>query len=375
MNPPSPGRPRPHLTLVELGRRLELDKSTVSLALRDSPKIAIATRKRVQAFAARHAYRPNLAARQLSGSKPQLVGVVLPDALGSLNTPVVVRSLSLIASLVTGAHMLFNVMPSSVLTFGAASHIPLLPDAAVVWGTAPIAAVEALTARHCPTLVLDPNHPSYAQYTGPTIRIGNRAGAATLTKHLVEAGARRLLFIQVLTDHLAHDQRWEGARASWSRRADPTGLTRIPLGDLDDRQLVAFAGAGQGAILCSNDQGALQVWHRLNRLGIAVPGHVLLAGFDGDEYGGAHPIDDSGLRRRSRRPHGLPSDREHDQSASVSGCREHPHCAHPAPRQDLLTPTPRRAGGRFTCRADPLSARPGRCHRRHYLIWWDFSRR
>ena len=175
MIPPSPRRMRPQLTLVELGRLLELDKSTVSLALRGSPKIALATRKRVQAFAARHAYRPNLAARQLSRAKPQLVGVVLPDALGTLNTPVVVRSLGMLASLVTGAHMLFNVMPSSVLTVDDASRFPLLPDAAVVWGTAPIAAVAALAQAHCPTLVLDPNHPSYATYTGPTIRIANRA--------------------------------------------------------------------------------------------------------------------------------------------------------------------------------------------------------
>ena len=89
----------------------------------------------------------------------------------------------------------------------------------------------------------------------------------------------------MLPDYLAHDQRWEGTRATWSRLAAPAGLTRVPLGDLDDRQLSDFAGRRHGAILCSNDQGALQVWHRLNRLGIAVPQRVLLAGFDGDEYG------------------------------------------------------------------------------------------
>ena len=29
----------------------------------------------------------------------------------------------------------------------------------------------------------------------------------------------------------------------------------------------------------------MELWHRLLRLGVAVPGDVKLAGFDGDEYG------------------------------------------------------------------------------------------
>jgi DNA-binding LacI/PurR family transcriptional regulator len=54
---------------------------------------------------------------------------------------------------------------------------------------------------------------------------------------------------------------------------------------LTDQDLRRIAKRPNAAIFCSNDRGAMQVWHRLQSLGLSVPGEVKLAGFDGDEYG------------------------------------------------------------------------------------------
>ena len=283
--PPSKSPPaRLPLTLVEMGRRLDLDKSTVSLALRDSPKITAKTRKRVQAFAARHDYRPNLAARHLTGTSLKLVGIVLPDTLSSLTSPVAVRSISILATLVTQAGMLFHLMPSSGV-LAPDSSLPLLPDVAVIWGDAPLTVVQALSRRSRPTVVLDPNHSSYGGYDGPALRIANRQGAQAMARHLITAGARRLLFIQERDDHLGHAERWQGAQTAWKQEDDPQFIERCLLADLDDHRLSAFAQVRRGAILCSNDHVAIHVWHRLLRLGFTIPQDVSLAGFDGDEYG------------------------------------------------------------------------------------------
>ncbi|EIP98275.1 transcriptional regulator [Opitutaceae bacterium TAV1] len=45
--------------MAELGKLAGCSAMTVSLALRNSPRVSAATRKRIQALAAKHAYRPN----------------------------------------------------------------------------------------------------------------------------------------------------------------------------------------------------------------------------------------------------------------------------------------------------------------------------
>jgi DNA-binding LacI/PurR family transcriptional regulator len=136
-----------------------------------------------------------------------------------------------------------------------------------------------------PCIVLDPHHPSYARYPGNTLRIQNRAGASAVVQHLVERGAKRLTFVQVVAEHLGHVERWKGARQTWLKHAAADTIDHIALGDLTDAQLERIAARSGAAIFCSNDRGAMQIWYRLQRLGIAVPGDVKLAGFDGDEYG------------------------------------------------------------------------------------------
>jgi LacI family transcriptional regulator len=52
-------------TIKDIARELGVDSSTVSLALRDHPAIAAATRERIQRAAARMNYAPNRAAQAL----------------------------------------------------------------------------------------------------------------------------------------------------------------------------------------------------------------------------------------------------------------------------------------------------------------------
>jgi len=73
---------RPRVTITDLAQMLGMDKSSVSLALRDSPKVSIATRARVRKAAAEHNYIPNWAAKRLAGSSGHAIGLVMPSAFG-----------------------------------------------------------------------------------------------------------------------------------------------------------------------------------------------------------------------------------------------------------------------------------------------------
>ena len=100
------------VTLADLGRLLDLDKSSVSLALRGSSRIGEETRKRVLEAAQRYGYRINLAARQLQlgGRSHSVLGVYLPSNLVSLVGPTAMRTIQTLARLVSERGLLFQLL-------------------------------------------------------------------------------------------------------------------------------------------------------------------------------------------------------------------------------------------------------------------------
>jgi DNA-binding LacI/PurR family transcriptional regulator len=278
---------RPRVTITDLAHILGMDKSSVSLALRDSPKVSIATRARVRKAAAEHNYIPNWAAKRLAGSSGHAIGLVMPSAFGCLTDPPVVRTAQALARLAANRQLTLNLMAHQQLAeSNGENSLPLHADGLLVWGDVPApAAVRFSSAYARPAIVLDPHHPSYAKYKGNTIAIDNRGGAAALVAHLRERGAKSLTFVQVEDQHLSHIERWKGTRETWTELAEDSTLDKLTLEELTDAKLRELAQRGDAAIFCSNDHGAMQVWHRLRRLGISPPDDIKLVGFDGDEYG------------------------------------------------------------------------------------------
>ena len=278
---------RPRVTISDLAQLLGMDKSSVSLALRDSPKVSPATRARVRKAAAEHHYIPNWAAKRLAGSSGHAIGLVMPSAFGCLTDPPVVRTAQALAKLAAKRQLTLNLMAHEQLAeSNGENSLPLHADGLLVWGDVPApAAVRFSSAYARPSIVLDPHHPSYAKYKGNTIAIDNRGGASSLVQHLHERGAQSLTFVQVEEQHLSHVERWKGTQQTWHKLAAADKLTKLALSDLSDDCLKDLAARGNAGIFCSNDHGAMQVWHRLQRLGVSLPGDIKLVGFDGDEYG------------------------------------------------------------------------------------------
>jgi DNA-binding LacI/PurR family transcriptional regulator len=278
---------RARVTITDLAQLLGMDKSSVSLALRDSPKVSIATRARVRKAAAEHNYIPNWAAKRLAGSSGHAIGLVMPSAFGCLTDPPVVRTAQALAKLAANRQLTLNLMAHEQLAeSNGENSLPLHADGLLVWGDVPApAAVRFSSAYARPSIVLDPHHPSYAKYKGNTIAIDNRGGASALVTHLHERGAKSLTFVQIEEQHLSHIERYKGTKQTWQELADAASLTKLTLPELTDDALKELAARGSAGIFCSNDRGAIHVWHRLQRLGISLPGDVKLAGFDGDEYG------------------------------------------------------------------------------------------
>jgi LacI family transcriptional regulator len=278
---------KPRVTISDLAVLLGMDKSSVSLALRDSPKISEATRARVRKAAADHNYVPNWAAKRLTGSSGHAVGLVMPSAFGCLTDPPVVRTAQALARLAANRQLTLNLMAHEQLAQASGeTSQPVHADGLLVWGDVPApAAVRFSSAYGRPSIVLDPHHPSYAKYKGNAIAIDNRGGASAVVRHLHERGAKSLMFVQVEDEHLSHVERWKGTQQTWQELASAETLSKVRLAELTDDGIRKLAGQDSCAIFCSNDHGAMQIWHRARRLGLSLPDDFKLAGFDGDEYG------------------------------------------------------------------------------------------
>jgi LacI family transcriptional regulator len=274
------------VTIADLARALGMDKSSVSLALRDSPRISEATRSRVRRAATEQNYSPNWAAKQLAGSSQRAVGLIMPATFECLVHPPVARTTQALARLTAPRGLTLNLIGSEQLEASDDPNLALHADGLLVWGDVPAQSVLRFSAAYDrPAIVLDPHHPSYARYAGNALRIQNREGARAVVKHLLERGAQHLTFVQYVSDHLGHLERWRGTRETWAKHRPPETLEKISHHELTDADLRRIANRPNAAIFCSNDRGAMQVWHRAQGLGLSIPGDVKLAGFDGDEYG------------------------------------------------------------------------------------------
>jgi LacI family transcriptional regulator len=270
-------------TIKDIARSLNLDKSTVSLALAGSHKLADKTREKVLEEAIRLGYRPNLAARNLSKGHPNTVCLVLSEEFQSIQSEVAAQSIRALAAKAVETSVLLQVISKSDLfrLLQKDSGYPLMPDGLLVWGDVPAEDVARLEGHGLPAVILDPNHLSFGGWKGSAVRVDNAGGAAAVTRHLLERNARRLLFVQVQREHLGHTERRESARKFWCSRESAGTFSSCFLDEFTDIRIREFTAEPDGAIFCSNDDGALLIWQKLLSAGLTLPGQVKLAGFDG----------------------------------------------------------------------------------------------
>ena len=69
------------ITIKEIAAALHVSVSTVSKALNDSYEISAETKKKIQAYAKLHKYKPNTLALSLQNKKTKTIGILIPNIL------------------------------------------------------------------------------------------------------------------------------------------------------------------------------------------------------------------------------------------------------------------------------------------------------
>lgn len=283
-------------TIYDVARESGLSIKTVSRVMNRDPAVTPGTRDRVLHAAEALGYRPNLSARSLAGSRSFVIAAFV-DAELTIDHWRTGRATDYVSRLQLGA-MLECRAAGYHFTLELIDHDPaklkreardvlqaLKPDGVLL--TPPSCddpeMLELLDAAGVRYARLGSDSPLPG---GVQLHLGDRQGAAEVTRHLIGLGHRRIALVAGPPRHPTSQERVEGFRetlAAHGLEAPPGGIVA---GDFTFRSGVAAMKAilarpeRPTAVFACSDEMALGCLAALAEAGLECPGDVSVAGFD-----------------------------------------------------------------------------------------------
>ncbi len=277
-------------TLRDVARVASVSLATASMALRDDPRTAVATRERVRAAAAKLNYVPDSQARGLRARRSGNLGLVIPHSSEH------VFSHPYFSALLNGIVERCNQAGSMlVLSISPVEHDERTPYLRVLHGRSVDGAIVAsaslrdrnvlqLGASGYPAVFIG-RYPDST--TVDAVGVDDRGGASLATDHLIAVhGRTRVAHLRGPANALSALDRFEGYRDALSRHLLPFQEELVVSADYDERsgreacaRLLASAVPFDG-IFAANDDSAIGSLRVLTEAGIRVPQGVSIVGFD-----------------------------------------------------------------------------------------------
>jgi DNA-binding LacI/PurR family transcriptional regulator len=259
-------------TLADVAAEAGVSLSTASHAFSGAKPVSTATKERVLAAAASLGWAgPNPLARNLRRGRSGVVGIAVGQLSTAFRDPAALAMLDAVSDVLDAAGLGLLLMPDD-----AEVGLPL--DAVIydICGRETWGAYDDLVAREVPLVVVE--GPAWPGTT--LIDIDHRTGAEALGRHLHDLGHRR---VATLTLEGSHPQR---EREAGLRAVYPdVEVIGACASDVAAAQEAVGAwwdtGSGASAVVCQSDVQAAGVVVEARRRGLAVPGDLSVAGFDG----------------------------------------------------------------------------------------------
>ncbi|MEI4272971.1 LacI family DNA-binding transcriptional regulator [Klenkia sp. LSe6-5] len=278
----APARP---LVMSDVAARAGVSHQTVSRVVNEHPNVAPSTRARVQRAIEELGYRPNAAARALVTGSSRTIGLVTVDVnqYGPAQTMIGLEQ----AARAAGYSLVVTILDSAdtAAIQEAVDRFVAQAVDAVVMHIADLRAVEALE-------VLEPQVPVVAvqmggEGLGPTVTVGQEAGARLAVRHLLELGHTTVHHLSGPVNSVESVRRVSGWRQALTEAGAPHGDLWHgdwwPASGYEVGLLLADrirSGEPVTAVFVANDQMALGLMVALRERGLAVPGDVSVVGFD-----------------------------------------------------------------------------------------------
>lgn len=274
------------VTLSTIAESLGVSTATVSLALRDSPLVADATREKIKQAAAKSGYIYNRRAASLRTSRSGIVGVLVPDIMNPFFAEILLgieeelglnRQTFFLCNhrddISVQKHFL-----ETLLQFGA--------DGVIVSPAIGTTAddIKAIESTGLPVVMVA----RWVQGSrAPVYRGDDKKGAYMVTRHLLELGHKKLAFIGGRRGTSTGHDRRDGFLAALEQagiKPDPSlqvGTERTRKAGYDSvRKLFTEKPGCATAIACFNDMLAIGAMSGLRSLGLEPGRDVAVTGYD-----------------------------------------------------------------------------------------------
>jgi LacI family transcriptional regulator len=277
-----------HITVVDIAKAAGVCQATVSYVINNRPGVGPELRRRIEAIMKSMNFTPKPAARHLSMSKSDMIGVVVQDLAPGWFLSIFHGMLW--RAMMNGYHAITVVSAKA----GDEEELParLVARASVdglLWLDPRVTTEMASRFRKkgLPFVVLqnridDPDV--------NTVATDDRRGAQSAALHLLKLGYRRLVLVTGHPENWSSREKLEGARDAFRELRVALPAKSILNGEYNGPVAVrvlegylAKRNAMPRAIFCFNDHMALALLRWLNQRGVRVPEDVALMGYDGTD--------------------------------------------------------------------------------------------
>lgn len=265
------------MTIKELAAQTGVSPATVSLALANDPRVADATRRRIQRLAKKVGYVPSHLGRALQASKSRLIGYLLSDVTGSFFNEIVQGVVQRAEE--DGYSVIVAISNGSGPR--EAKHLEVFREKQVdgvmssVSGRGSETRKELRAIETSGTPVVFCSQLSFDRRM-PHVATDNEGGGLQAAEHLYELGHRRLGFCFGPAYNWT-DERYQGVLSA-------AGESRAPKPEmLDDVGALRKRLRGRNrptGIVAASDFHAIEVKRAAEAIGLGVPRDLSIVGFD-----------------------------------------------------------------------------------------------
>jgi len=276
------------VTITDIAARLGITPSTVSRALAGSPRVKEKTRKTVEKTAMEMGYEPNIIASSLRKGHSGIVGIIVPRIYREFFSNVIGGAESVLNQ--AGYNVLIcQTMESVESEIKALKTLRLYRVAGVMMSHA-IHAVSSsyvmeTLGKDIPLIQFDRVFPDVP---GAKIVGANCEGSYIATKHLIEAGYKRIGNIAGYSNALLYVERLAGYRMALEDAGMPFDESIIwhdaILRETGYDAAVKAIEAGCDALYCAGDFSALGAMDALKERGISVPDEFGIVGTANESF-------------------------------------------------------------------------------------------
>ncbi len=273
--------------IVEFARLVGVAPSTISRALAGNPRVAEATRLKIEGLAREHGFRLNQTARNLRRQKTDTIGVAIPlghESDQNISDPFFITILSrLMDAMISRGYdiLLSRIVPTDDDWLDRLVDSGRIDGVVVIGQSNQIDIIERAAERFRPLVVWGAPMPGYRQVT---VGSDNFAGGKMAAQHLITQGRVKLVFAG--NPYVPEfSERYAGFRAALAESGAAEAGHVIPAhltAEVSYSEFCTFLDSKTAfdGIVAASDVIAVSALRALSERGISVPQDVSVVGYD-----------------------------------------------------------------------------------------------